>query len=160
MNELDALRLMAKHYPGGLEVLALRISKPAETLRKELAGAPGFKLGLQTASLIRDLCIEAQSEHCMAFTNAVCGQSGGFVRLPIVDMSESPSVHGSVGEMVRGFGDAAASVLESDADGDISDNELKRDLRVIAGAAAALQRVEQALRSKHAAGKAARGLER
>lgn len=155
MNDLDALRLMVKHFPGGLEVIALRIGKPAETLRKELAGAPGFKLGLSTAMLISELCIDANSEHCRAFVNVVAASSGGFVRLPVMEMSEPACINKKVSETVREMSDVTAAALSANADDVISDNDLKHSLKEIGEAREALQKLEHALILKNAAGKPA-----
>lgn len=32
MNKLDILKLMIRHYPGGIEVVALRLGKAVSTL--------------------------------------------------------------------------------------------------------------------------------
>lgn len=153
MSSADALRRMVKHYPGGLDVVATRIGKPAETLRKELAGAPGFKLGQACAELISDMCIEARSEHCMAFVNAVANRAGGFIELPVLEMPEAACVQKSMSMVIREMSHVSMATIEGDADGVISDNDLQRNLREICEARQALQRHEQALRAKHAAGK-------
>lgn len=153
MAPLDALKMMVKHFPGGQEVIALRLGKPEETLRKELAGAPGFKLGLNAALLINDLCMEAKSEHHMAFVNAITAQSGGFVQLPVLEMRETINLQRSMSDVIREMSDVSVATIEGDADGVISDNGLKRGLKEIEEARQALQRHEQALVSKHAAGK-------
>lgn len=153
MAPLDALKMMVKHYPGGQEVIAIRLGKPEETFRKELAGAPGFKLGLTAALLINDLCMEAKSEHHMAFVNSVMAQSGGFVRLPVLEMSEPINLQRSMSEVIREMSDVSVATLESDADNSISDNELRRALKEIEEAREALQNHEQALIAKNAAGK-------
>ncbi len=155
MNDLDALRLMVKHFPGGLEVVALRIDKPAETLRKELGGAQGFKLGLSTAMMISELCIEANSEHCLAFVNVVSASSGGFVRLPVVEMREPACINKTVCDTVREMSDVTAATLSANADDAISDNDLRATLKEIGEAREALQKLERALISKNAASKPA-----
>lgn len=156
MTETDALRLMVKHFPGGLEVMALRLGKTVETLRKELAGAPGFKLGLVTAMMISELCIEANSEHCRTFVNVVAASGGGFVRLPVVEMTDPLCVQKSMSAVVREMSDVTVATLEGDADDSISDNELKRAVREISEAHEALQKLERSLIAKNAAGKPAR----
>lgn len=155
MNDLDALRLMVKHYPGGLEVVALRLGKPAETLRKELAGAQGFKLGLSTAMLISELCIEAGSEHCRAFVNVVTASSGGFVRLPVIEMREPVCVHKTMAEVVREMADVTTATITADEDNNISDNDLKKTLKEIGEAREALQKLERALIARNVSDKPA-----
>lgn len=153
MAPLDALKMMVKHYPGGHEVVAVRLGKTSEVLRKELAGAPGFKLGLNSALLINDLCIEAKSEHHMAFINSVTAHSGGYVQLPVIEMREPISLQRSMSDVIREMSDVSVATIEGDADGVISDNDLKRSMKEIEEARQALQRHEQAILSKHAAGK-------
>lgn len=145
MNDLDALRLMVKHFPGGLEVVALRIGKTPEVLRKELGGAPGFKLGLASALLISELCIEAGSEHCRALVNVVTASSGGFVRLPVVEMREPVCINKTVSDTVREMSDVTAATLLANADNNISDNDLKTTLKEIGEAREALQKLERTL---------------
>lgn len=152
MSELDALRLMVRHFPGGLGVIALRIGKTPEVLRKELGDAPGFKLGLATAMLISELCIEANSEHCRAFATVVSASSGGFIRLPVAQMPPE-SVSRSLASIVREMADVAAATLDADADDVISDNDLKVTQKEIGEAREALQFLERALRVKNQAGK-------
>lgn len=153
MTPEDALRRMVKSYPGGLDVVALRVGKPAETLRKELACAPGFKLGLGTATLISDMCIEAQSDQCMAFVNAIAAAGGGYISLPVLDMPPSTCVQKSMSMVIQEMSHVSMATIEGDADGVISDNDLQRNLREICEARQALQQHEHALRLKHAAGK-------
>lgn len=153
MTPEDSLKRMVKHYPGGIEVIAMRIGKPAETLRKELACAPGFKLGLSCATLISELCIEAKSEHCMAFVNALASKAGGFIELPVIDMAEPVNLQRSMGQVIREMSDVSMSTIEGDADGVFSDNDLAKSLKEIHEAYAALQAHELSLRAKNLAGK-------
>ena len=61
----DAVRRMARHYPGGLKALAARLDKSDSTLDKEIRGAYGFKLGLQDAHDLAVMCVDARSPHAM-----------------------------------------------------------------------------------------------
>ncbi|GER21287.1 phage regulatory CII family protein [Variovorax boronicumulans] len=154
MNTADALKLMVKTFPGGVDTVAGRIGKNSETLRKELSGAdPKFKLGEGTAQLISDLCVESKSPNCMAYVNAVNASSGGFVRLPVLEAPPAVNLHKGLAEIVQEMSHVVTAVTESDADDVISDNDLQRSLREMEEARSAIQALEQAVRSKHAAGK-------
>jgi len=156
MNTGDALKLMVKTYPGGNDVVAARIGKNAETLRKELSGTdPKFKLGENTAQQISDLCIEDKAPNCFAYVNAVASSSGGFIQLPVLDTPPMLTLHKGVAEIVQEMSHVVTAVTESDADNVISDNDLSRTLKEIQEARSALQSLEQAIRTKHAAGKPA-----
>ncbi len=155
MNSLDALRKMVDHYPGGRPVMAARLGVTDEVLRKQLSGAATHKHGVIDALQISDMCIEAGSEHCYEFVNAVAGRCGGFVKLPVVDMAR-PTLQQCVIDAIREMSDVTTAALEGDADGVISDNDRDRIGKEIAEARAALNAVELATRRKHAAGKLTR----
>ena len=153
MTPQDALRQMAKAYPGGYESLAPRVGKTKEVLRKELSGDPQFKLGLATALLVSEFCIEAKAPHSLDFVNAVAADGGGFVRLPVLETGAQVCVHRSISSVTTELSHVVTATLEGDADGHISDNDLARARKEIADAYVALQKLEQCLKAKHAAGK-------
>lgn len=128
MNLLDSVRLMARHYPGGTDALAVRLAKSPEVLRKELAGAKGFKLGADDAAEISAMCAEARTEHALGFITAWAQRSGCFV-IPIPPMDGSPvnseAVH-KMADMARESAELLAETSRSLADGRVSDNELER----------------------------------
>ena len=155
MNQLDALKTMCHYFPGGRPAIALRMGKNDEVLRKELAGDPKFKLGVIDAERIAVLCIEAKSEHCYAYANAVAASCGGFVRLdaPALEAGGSVNLQRSMSEVIQEMSDVATTTIDGDADAVISDNDLARSLKEIADARSALQIHERNLRRKNAAGK-------
>lgn len=153
MTPQDALRHMAKNYPGGYESLAPRLGKTPEVLRKELSGDVKFKLGLATATLISELCIEANSPHCHDFVNAIAADGGGFIRLPVIEMSEVACVHRSISSVTTELSHVVTATLESEADGVISDNDLVRIQKEAAEALAAIQQLIQSVEAKNKAGK-------
>lgn len=155
MNQLDALKQMCHHFPGGREVIALRLGKSDEVLRKELAGDAKFKMGVVDAERIAAMCIEAGTEQRFAYASAVATSCGGFVQLPVVEMSDLPCLNKTIAEIIKEVSHVVTSVTESDEDGVISDNDLARDLKEINEARVALQKLEHALRAKNAAGKPA-----
>jgi hypothetical protein len=135
MNTSDALKLMVSSYPGGLDVVALRVGKNAETLRKELSGKdPKFKLGDATAQLISELCIADQSPNCHAYVNAVAAVAGGFVPLDVADGDPKPGgLMASTVGLVTGASQVLADVTAARADGLITDNERRVIERHVTG---------------------------
>lgn len=128
MNTADALKLMVKTIPGGVEVVAARIGKNAETLRKEVSGLDAkFKLGEATAQMISDLCIEQQSPNCYAYVTAVAASSGGFVQLDAREgqQAKDETLMGSTVGLVTGASQLLTDVTAAREDGNISDNERK-----------------------------------
>lgn len=153
MTPQDALRQMAKAYPGGYESLAPRVGKTAEVLRKELSGDVKFKLGLATATLISELCIEANAPHCHDFVNAIAADGGGFVRLPVIESSDSACVHRSISSVTQELSHVVTATMDADADDVISDNDLARIHKEAAEVLAAVQKLIQVVEAKNKAGK-------
>ena len=158
MNSLDALRKMVDNYPGGRAAMALRLGKTDEVLRKELSGAQSHKLGVTDAETINSLCRDANSEHRAAYANSVTSTSGGLFRLPVVDMISPAAVvnlQSFSAAVMRETADVAVSVAEGEADGNFSDNDLRSGMKEVEEARDALQRLEDAMRARHAACKPA-----
>lgn len=130
MNPVDAIRLMVKCYPGGVEALAVMCGKSGETLRKEIAEAHGYKLGVIDACTISEACIRVDSLHAHAYANSVAVNCGGFVQLPV--RGPSGNVHGSAAGLVKECADVTIAIAAAMQDGDISENDRKaieRELR-------------------------------
>lgn len=155
MNELDAIRLIVANFPGGLEVVALRLGKPAETLRKEIAGAQGFKLGVIQASEISAMAIEAQSTHCHAFVNVIAGSAGQFIQLPVREMAGKQDLRNDAAGLVKEGTDVMLELNAALADDNISDNELARIEREALDVYERTQAVIRGARARNAAGKPA-----
>jgi hypothetical protein len=158
MNSLDSLRKMVDNFPGGRAVIAARLGKTEEVLRKELSGATSHKMGVVDAETITSLCREANSEHRAAYANAITSLAGGIFRLPVIDMA-SPSAVVSLqsfsAAVMRETADVAVSVAEGDADGNFSDNDLRAGMKEVEEARDALQKLEDAMRARHAASRPA-----
>jgi hypothetical protein len=152
MNPIDAVRLQAKHYPGGVDALAVLVGKSAETLRKELANANGYKLGVNDACTISEACIAARSEHCHAYANAVAVNCGGFVQLAVRDPMAKSLMSATVGT-VSAATDLLERVTAARADGEISDNERREVERAVTQTIAQLQQVSDQVRREHEASK-------
>ena len=149
MNSLDALRLMVDAYPGGREAVALRRGKSPEVLRKELAGAPGFKLGVVDACAIAAMCAEVGSEHAEAYALAVAAHAGTqVVPLPRREDAGSDVVQ-RASAIVKEVSDVMSSVALALADGAVSRNDLNAIEKEAAEASAAILSMLRAARAAH-----------
>lgn len=155
MNELDAIRLIVANFPGGLEVVALRIGKPAETLRKEIAGAQTFKLGVVHASQISTMAIDAQSPHCYAFVNVIAGDAGRLVELPVREMSQKEDLRTDMAGLLKECSDAFQVLTTALADDKISDNERRSVEKELGELAEKLQSIHRGVRANNEASKPA-----
>ena len=153
MNSIDALRKMVDHYPGGRAVIAARLGKTDEVLRKELSGAQSHKLGLVDAHAISDMCLEVQSEHCHALINAISGTAGRFIELPVRQMVEKQDLRKDAAVMLKEGTDVLTELTVALADEQISDNELTRIEREVADAVESLQAVLRGAQARNMAGK-------
>lgn len=124
MSPIDAIRLMVKHYPGGVDALAVLCGKSGETLRKEIAAAAGYKLGVLDACTISETCIAVGSDHCHAYANAVAANCGGFVELQVRELPPG-NIYGDAAGLVKETADVAQAVAEAMRDGTVSENDRK-----------------------------------
>ena len=152
MNKLDILKLMTRHFPGGIEVVALRLGKSVSTLEKELRNAAGYKLAMFDADEISSLCIEAQSLHCHDYVNAVAGRAGRCVELPAFDIGQQ-GLRASLAGLVKEASDVLSTGIDSMKDEVLSDNEFKTVSRELAELMAQVQVVDRGVRAAHLAGK-------
>lgn len=158
MNPTDAIRLMVKSYPGGADALAVLVGKSPETLRKEIAAAPGYKLGVNDACTISEACIAVGSEHCHAYANAVAVNCGGFVALQVRDPQAARHLAGDTAGMLKECSDVVSKVTESLADGVVSDNDRKAIERELQELIEALQKVQQDVAAAHEQGRGLRAV--
>lgn len=150
---LDALRRAVDQFPGGRPVVAQRMGKTDEVLRKELSGASTHKLGAVDALSIATLCIDAGSMHGHDYASAIATECGGrFEPLGAkADVPRSPVQR--VSELMRETSDVTTTVIDAMQDGVVSDNELDRIEQEITQAELVLQRLRTAARAVNAAGK-------
>ena len=149
MNTLDALRLMVDSYPGGREAVALRRGKSPDVLRKELAGAPGFKLGVVDACAIAAMCAEVGSDHADAYAQAVAAHCGTkVVALPQPADTGADLVQ-RASAMVKESADVMGAVAAAMADGSVSANDLREVEREAAELSAAILSVLRSVRAAH-----------
>lgn len=151
MNLLDAVRRTARHYPGGLEAVALRLHKQLGTLERELRGAPGYKLGAVDAAEIAAMALEVGAEHALAYPNAVAQTVGALlVVLPGAGERGSATAR-DVATLMRECAEVVAAVADADADGRVTERELRELDRQWADVVAAGQVMMRNLQARHAA---------
>lgn len=155
MNSLDALRKMVDHYPGGRAAVAARLGKTDEVLRKELSGATSHKLGVVDATMIAEMCADAQSQHASAFANGLAALTGAFVALPVREMVAKQDLRDEAAGVVKEGTDVLIELNAALADDQISDNELRRIDKEIDEAQAKLQELRRDAHARNKAGKPA-----
>lgn len=155
MSTLDALRRGVDNFPGGRDVVAVRIGKPSEVLRKELSGATSHKLGALDALNIARLTCEAGTAHCHEYAALVAQECGGRFELADDQAADAPSPVAKVSKLVVETSHVTMAVIEAMQDGVISDNELAQIEREIAETEEVLRKLRQAARAVNAAGKPA-----
>lgn len=127
MNTADALKLIVKSAPGGIECVAIRIGKNPETLRKELSRSdPKFKMGDDTAQLISETAIDEGWPNCYAYVNAVALGAGRFIELPVRDIpAPKQDLRADMAQLLKECSDAVLALTTALSDDAISDNELR-----------------------------------
>ena len=153
MSILDALRRSVDNFPGGREVVAIRIGKTGEVLRKELSGAASHKLGAVDALTIARLASEAGTPHCYDYAALVAQECGGRFELVTESVPEAASPVAKVSKLVVETSHVTTAVIEAMQDGVISDNELALIEREVSEAEEVLRKLRQAARAVNAAGK-------
>ena len=157
MNPLDALRMAVQAYPGGVESLAPRIGKPANTLAKELREASGFKLGMRDALAIAALCSEGDNPHALAYATAVAEACGLHVVSRMSDAASVADVLAGTGEVLREVGEFAQCSVRVASGGNVTANQLRESNREGLEAIEAIQRNMGALERAHFNSRAAAG---
>lgn len=154
MNILDAVRRSVRHYPGGLEAVALRLGKSASTLEKELRGAPGFKLGAEDAAEIAAMCCDVGSEFASDFPAAVAERVRAHLLFLPERVSDAKTVQ-EVAQLMRECADVVSAATLAAADGVITRNELKGVRLQWSELVAVGQELMRHLEAQHEAGKPA-----
>lgn len=156
MNTLDAALQLAIAYPGGLAAMALRLGKPESTLRKELTGVDGYKLGALTLETMTMLAVSV-NQHNALVAASVSASNFGHMLLPLPDLdrfADGADVMLDLAATAKEFADLCHEVSKDIKDGRITDNELKRVDRETGELIVSLHRMRERLAHMNAAQKA------
>lgn len=147
MNIRDAATKAVHNYPhGGREAIAARLGKSWETLRKELAGAEGYKLGAVDLFLILEWTQDPD------LRNSIAAQLGGMLMmLPAMEEAIRCPFQ-ALGELTEKGGAYASEIARTFSDGHVSLNEAKRCEAKLMQLAATLQAAQQLVRASYQAG--------
>ena len=151
MDVLDSVRRAVRHYPGGLEAVALRLGKSPSTLEKELRAAPQYKLGAMDAAEIAAMCTQLGTPHALDYPTRLAEHCGATL-LPLPQGLQPDSITaGAVAGLMRELADVVGAVAAADSDGEISANELKVIQLQWAELVGSGQQLMLALEAKHEA---------
>lgn len=127
MSVLDAMRQVVKSYPGRVEAMAQRMGKNPATLRHEVSGAPGYKLGAEDLGEMTSFAQEAKQDNALLALSRLaenCGQM--LVPLPLANPVVDDDCMLRLADSAREFGELCKEVAGDLADGKITNNELAR----------------------------------
>lgn len=154
MSEIfDTLRRAVDNVPGGRKVIAVRLDRNDEVLRKELSGAASHKLGAHDALSIARLCVEMGAAHAYDYAALVARECGGRFVVAEEEGGDNGNPVQRISSLVRETGDVTSVVIEAMSDGVVSDNELAVIEREISEAEEALRKLRRAAQAVNAAGK-------
>lgn len=149
---LDAAFNVVHDYPGGAVSLAPRMGKGVSTLTNEVKAEGSAKLGLEDAVKVSLITSDLRSLEAFA---RVCGQM--LVPLPDVHLpGGADACMLKLAESTQEFGRFCAEVAGDLADGQISDNELKRIDKEMGLLIATVHGLRESLAVRNEAGKLAR----
>ena len=101
MDVLDSVRRAVRHYPGGLDAVALRLGKSPSTLEKELRAAPQYKLGAMDAAEIAAMCTQLGTPHALDYPTRLAEHCGATL-LPLPQGLQPDSITaGAVAGLMR-----------------------------------------------------------
>lgn len=141
MNGRDALKLMARSYPGGIEAVALRLGKAAGTLEKELGNAKGFKFSEDDAESLASFCVEVNAPHAAAWLLSVAAIYGAKVTLPDTLGVPGEDILQCLSHVVHETSDVTTAIVQGQKDGSLSPNDKRHIRKETLEAMEALQRV-------------------
>lgn len=153
MNVLDSVRCAVRHYPGGVDAVALRLGKSPSTLEKELRAAQQYKLGAEDAAEIAAMCVQVGSPFAADYPTRLAEAVGGtLLLLPGSALAPRDELTAEgLAKLVREFSDVVSAAAQADADGEISQREMANVRQQWAELVASGQRFMQHLETKHEA---------
>jgi hypothetical protein len=159
MNIKDAAYHTVHDFPGGAEVLALRLGKAHKTLLKEVAPGPldSAKFGLLDANKAMAMSRDYRMLHAIAVEH-------GFMAVPLPSFEHDASpgtaaVATAVATLAREFAGLMGEVVQDLADQTVTDNELRRIEQSCGHLVAGVQRLLQHVGAMNLDLKRRRGIE-
>lgn len=125
MNVQTAAWALARRFQSGVEGAALAMECKPDTLRKELTGAPGYKLGVGTCDMLTQAALAAGVADPLAIVNAMAANASALV-VPLPQQLDADSTtFKCLADAAVEFGEFMAAVAETVADGRVTANELR-----------------------------------
>lgn len=152
MNQHDALYMIARKYPGGLEALAQRMNMSVNVLRNKLRPSiHTHHVTNEEESLIIELCEEAKVEDALLPLQAKNWRHRliAFPMPQVDDLSDQDLTH-SLCKAVKEFADLAATTSAALADSKITHAELENLEREAQEALAAVSELRDRMRARAA----------
>lgn len=150
MDVLDSVRRSVRHYPGGMDAVAVRLGKAPSTLEKELRAAPQFKLGAVDAAEIAAMCADAGTAHGLEYPTRLAEAVGcTLLALPPHGHGLDEVTAAAVAELMRDLAEVVTTVTTADQDNEISDRELRDIQAKWAALVGAGQALLQMMQAKH-----------
>lgn len=155
MNVRNAAWHLARRFQNGIEGAALAIGKNADTLRKELTGVHGYKLGLDEVDALTQKAIaEGVSEPLAAVTAMAANANALLLMLP-QGLEYDGNTFKCLAEAAREFSEFMSKVAEALGDGMVTANELREVEHAFSVFMAKGQQCLARLQAMHDAGKPA-----
>ena len=151
MDILDSVRRSVRHYPGGLEAVAVRLGKSPSTLEKELRAAPQYKLGAVDAADIAAMCADAGTAHALEYPTRVAEAVGcTLLALSPQDQGADEVTAAAVAGLMRELAEVVTTVTTADRDDEISEREMRDIQAKWAALVSKGQVLLQMMEAKHA----------
>lgn len=154
MNILIATRLLTREFPTKLEGLAAEISKSATSLRHEISGERGNKLGAQDVIDMTNLARAVKQENALVILEAMAANCGCEIRLlPGSASAKKVKPILAMGGAAIEFSEMVAAATDSLADDLVNDNELSTVQKECSELVSKIQIFVAAMVEKNAEGK-------
>jgi hypothetical protein len=152
MNVRNAAWHLARRFPHGIEGAALAVGKNADTLRKELTGVHGYKLGIDDCDALTQKAVAEKVADPLAIVTTMAGNAGALVMLLPQQLDQGGGTFKCLAEAAREFSEFMASVADAQGDGEITANELRKVEREFGELVAKGQQCVARLQAMHEAG--------
>jgi hypothetical protein len=127
VNILIATRQLARNFPTKLEGLAAEISKSPTSLRHEISGERGNKLGCEDVIDMTNAARAVKQENALVILEAIAACCGCEIKeLPGSEPASKVNAMVAVGGAAIEFSELIAAATDALADGEVTDNELKK----------------------------------